>query len=178
MSAVFRSFVLAPDGNSIATYQETIALSESEPLIMTHGAPFMTTQAGIHRLLYQIYIQGQAQQEEIILSAGSKAFEVGDAIITGLLTDKSDYPTDMEPVNAMVNLFGYGSVSINFYIDEQPSVMEQLTLNGSETKTFLIANSVSAGTHKVRAVLRTGMLESSREATFRYGTGLADLIIS
>jgi len=175
ISAHLRCTVIAPEGTPLTTQEQPVALTESEPTILSQTIQFTTTRAGIHRLFYEIYVTG-AGGEEIVVVTASEAFDVGDAVILGLSTEKSDYPSTAEPVTAIVHSYGTGSASISFYVDNQVKLTESINLNGSETRSFIIPG-ITTGTKTLKAVLVQNSLESVKTAAFRYGTNLADLAV-
>ena len=86
-SATLRAFVLDPEGLSQAVGETTVALTPESDLLATHTWPFQSVTAGLHRLVYGIYQPGG----DTLLASGSLAFDVGNAAVLGVRTDKVEY---------------------------------------------------------------------------------------
>ncbi len=168
ISAKLRTWIVDPSGRYTEAGEGAISLSATEPLLATQNAQLATASMGIHRLVYGVY------SGDMLLSSGSEAFDVGEAVLMGLATDKTDYPTKADVVTAKASMYGTVGASMELKIDGATIKTEEVTLNGFATlKSELPA--VSPGPHTLRAVLMSGGLSSSKETIFVYGSRLPDL---
>jgi hypothetical protein len=53
----------------------------------------------------------------MLLCAGSEAFDMGEATILGISTDKADYPQRNEPVVVSASLYGNAPAALEFFLD-------------------------------------------------------------
>ena len=170
LSAVLKVWVVDPAGGYTKVGEEGITLTSTEPLLFANSYSLTTAFSGIHRLVYGIY------SGDLLLSSGSEAFDVGDAVVMGLSTDRMDYPTIEEPVDVEVNLYGTAGVDLALILDGETVKREVLSLTGFSTYTTQLAG-VSPGPHTLKAVLTAGGLTSTKEVGFVYGSSLPDLTV-
>ncbi len=170
-AGTLKMWIVDPQGKRTPAGETSIMLSSSEPLLVTHDAPLATEISGIHRLSYQVYAG------DLLVSAGSEAFDVGDAALLGLSTDKSEYPAINEPVAAKVNMIGTIEANLELQLDGVTIKNEAVTLNGIY-QTTMVLGTVSPGTHVLKAILTAGGLSSTQQTSFMYGSSLPDLTVT
>jgi len=180
LSGMLRTWVVDPSGAYTPAGEKTIVLSTAEPLLLTSDCTLLTSVSGIHRLVYGVYSSGVGGQGsgdgETLLSSGSEAFDVGDAVLLGVSSDKSAYPTNTEPVMAKVSLLGSVDATLEFQIDGTTVKTEAVTLNGFATLNSELPP-VQPGSHSLKALLTSGGLTSVKETTFVYGSSMPDLTV-
>ncbi len=162
MPAILKAWIVDPTGQYISVGEQNISLSSSENSLITLHSSLITEVSGIHRLVYGIY-----GPEEILLCSGSEAFDVGEIVVLGLVTDKKDYPTNTEPVIVMVSLFGSVNADLQLYLDGTLVKSQSISLNGFATYTTELQN-IAPGPHILKAILTAGGLRSSKETSFTY----------
>ena len=170
--AVIKTWIIDPSGKSTATGETEVNLTTDSNLVQNISVPINTTMAGIHKLVYGIY-----DQTGLMLCSGSNAFDVGDAVLLGASTDKAQYPTNTEPVKAVLNLFGTSSGNLSILVDNNQEASNTVTLNGFSTMTTVLPN-ITPGPHTLTATLLSEGLTSQKTATFDYGTDLPILTVS
>ncbi len=171
MPAILKAWIVDPTGQYASVGEQNITLSSSESSLTTYNSPLNTSVSGIHRLVYGIY-----GPEALLLCSGSEAFDVGDAVLLGISTDKVDYPQGNESVVVKAGLYGSVAASLEFYLDGQSAASQSVSLNGFSTLDSILP-SVTPGPHTLKVVLTAGGLTSTKETTFTYGSGLSDLIL-
>jgi len=172
LPATLKTWVVDPAGNPTFVGSTNAALTTAQPSLITLDASLVTGSTGIHRLLYGIY------SGSLLLSSGSEAFDVGNAVLLGLSTDLKDYPTNIAPVVVKADLFGMNSANIEFSLDGKSVKSNTTVLAGVDSYTFALApESLAPGSHKLNAVLTSDGLTSSREFSFSYGSSLPDLTV-
>ncbi len=170
--AVIKTWIIDPSGKATATGETNVNLTTDSNLVQNVSVPINTTLAGIHKLVYGIY-----DQTGLMLCSGSNAFDVGDAVLLGASTDKAQYPTNTEPVKAVLNLFGTSSGNLSVLVDNNQAASNTVTLNGFSTMTTILPN-ITPGHHTMTATLLSEGLTSQKTATFDYGTDLPVLVVS
>lgn len=170
LTATLKTWIINPDGTYSNAGEQSINLSSTSSLLLAHSSQLSTTLLGVHRLVYGIYAG------ELLLSSGSEAFDVGDALLLEISTDKIDYPSGTESVAVSAELYGTVSATIDIYLDGQLIKTSNLSLSGFATYSEQIG-SVSPGDHAVKAVLKSGGLVSVKETEFVYGSDLPDLVV-
>jgi DNA-binding beta-propeller fold protein YncE len=168
--ATLKTWIVDPEGGYTLIGEKSISLSSTENLLFTDQTPFVTDTAGIHRLVYGIYKDG------LLLVSGSEAFDVGDAVLLGISTDKTDYSTNTEPVVVTVNAFGTVDASLEIQIDENTIKTQQLSLEGF-VNTDIDLGTIEPGVHTLKGILTVGGLKSTKETSFVYGSTLPDLTV-
>lgn len=171
LPATLKAWVINPEGRFAAVGEGAISLSASELLLYTNSYSLTTAVSGIHRLLYGIYTG------DLLLASGSEAFDVGDAVLLGLSTNKTDYSTNTEPVNVKVSMYGAGAANLELQLDGATIKTEPVTLSGFTTLSIDIGATV-AGAHTIKSILTTNGLTSTRQVGFVYGSNLPDLTAS
>ena len=83
MPAILKAWIVDPTGQYTRVGEQSISLSSSENSFVTLPSALATSVSGIHRLVYGIYGPG-----DLLVCSGSEAFDVGDAVLMGLSTDK------------------------------------------------------------------------------------------
>jgi len=169
MPAILKAWIVDPTGQYASVGEQNITLSSSESSLITYNSPLTTSVSGIHRLVYGIY-----GPEDLLLCSGSEAFDVGDAVLLGISTDKVDYPQGNESVVVKAGLYGSVTASLEFYLDGQSAGSQSVSLNGLSTLDSILP-SVTPGPHTLKVVLTAGGLTSTKETIFTYGSGLPDL---
>lgn len=170
MPATVRTWVVDPAGAYTAAGDMGIELTPSQPVILTSHSSLLTTSSGIHKLIYGIY------RGDLLLASGSEAFDVGEAMLLSLATDKPDYPTNTAPVAVKAELFGTASANIELFLDGTSIKADTVTLAGFTVYPLTLPpESLTPGSHKLKAVLTSGGLTSVKETSFVYGSSLPDL---
>ncbi|HVP79336.1 MAG TPA: PKD domain-containing protein [Thermodesulfobacteriota bacterium] len=162
MPALLKVWIVDPTGQYTSVGEQNITLSSSESSLITYNSPLNTSVSGIHRLVYGIY-----GPEDLLLCSGSEAFDVGDAVLMGISTDKRDYPTNTEPVTATASLFGSIGADLQLELDGALAKSEPISLNGFTTYTAQLQN-ITPGPHSLKVTLTAGGLKSTKEASFTY----------
>ncbi len=169
MAAMLKAWIVDPGGEYTGAGERSINLSSSENSLVTHQSSLASSVSGVHRLVYGVYGSG-----DLLLVSGSEAFDVGDAILLSISTEKKDYPANTEAVTATVNLIGFVGANLELQIDGNHAGGQLLSSNG-----FLALNIdlgiVNPGVHTLKGILTSGNLKSTRETTFIYGSSLPDL---
>jgi hypothetical protein len=164
--ATLKTWIVDPEKGYRATGAETITLSASAPILTRVAIPFTASKLGVHRAVYGIY-----GPQNLLLCSGSEAFDVGQAVLLGLTTDKRDYPTSGELVEVSAALFGSLEADLELEIDGTLVKTERLNLNQFTTWTTSFQD-LPPGTHRLKATLNSGALKSTKEVTFTYALGL------
>jgi hypothetical protein len=174
LSGMLKTWIVDPRGTYTSAGEKSINLSSSENLLLTADFSLLTSVSGIHRLVYGVYATGSAGSGEMLLSSGSEAFDVGNAVLLGLSTDKNDYGANTEPISAKASIYGAADATLELLLDGTPIKTESTSLNGFTTLA-LDLGTVTPGTHALKGVLTTGGLTSVKETAFVYGSNLPDL---
>jgi len=162
MPAILKVWIVDPTGQYASVGEQNITLSSSENSLITSNSPLNTSVSGIHRLVYGIY-----GPEDLLLCSGSEAFDVGDAVLMGISTDKKDYPTNTEPVTATASLYGSMGADLQLELDGAVVKREPVSPNGFTTYTTQLQN-ITPGPHTLRGTLMAGGLKSTKETSFTY----------
>jgi len=170
-AAALRGFILDPEGMSTPVGEATITLDPETDLVTTNSWPFTSNIAGLHRFVYGIYQPGS----DTLLASGSLAFDVGNAALLGVRTDKTDYPTITEPVQVSVSAFVSTLATLRLEVDGQAGPSTDLAQTGM-VEIPLTIQSVSPGPHQLAAVAEGGGYTSRLTTSFNYGTSLPDLV--
>jgi len=165
MPALLKMWIVDPSGQYISVGEQTIHLSSSENSLITTSSPLVTTISGVHRLVYGIY-----GSEDLLLCSGGEAFDVGDAILLGLSTNKRDYPTNTETVIITTTLFGSVGGELQLELDGIEIKREMVLLNGFTTYNTQIQE-ITPGPHVLKGTLTAGGLKSTKEISFTYALG-------
>ncbi|MBI5026186.1 MAG: VCBS repeat-containing protein, partial [Nitrospirae bacterium] len=147
--------------------ESNINLSSSEYSLIIHNSSLVTEVSGIHRLVYGIYTG------DLLLVSGSEAFDVGDAVLLSISTDKTDYPTNTEPINVKVNMYGAVDANLELQLDGTTVKTQSVSLNGFVTLDIELGT-VKPGVHTLKGILRASGLRSTKETNFVYGSSLPD----
>jgi len=170
LAATVRTWVVDPSGSYTEAGSGEVSLSLAAPVLNTQDSTLNTASLGIHKLVYGIY------QGDLLLASGAKAFDIGEAVLLGLATDRSDYPEITMPVTVKADLYGTSTAGIELFLDGNSITADNITLSGAGSYTFAVPPSaVAPGMHILKAVLTAGGLTSSRETRFTYGSSLPDL---
>lgn len=167
LSATLKAWIVNPKGQYTDGDERNINLSSTDNLLITHNSSLVTENSGIHRLVYGIYAG------DLLLASGSEAFDIGDAVLMAISTDKTDYPENTEVVNATVKIYGTIATTLDLELDGKTVITQPITLNGFSTLSFDVV-AVEPGTHILKAVLTAGGLKSTKETTFTYALSLID----
>lgn len=172
LTATVRTWVVDPSGNYTEAGSSDASLTAAQPSLFTLHSSFFTGSLGIHKLVYGIY------QGDLLLASGSKAFDIGEAMLLSLATDRSDYGEVTLPVTVKADLYGTVDAGIEFFLDGTSIRTGNVALNGMGDYTFTLQSaSVPPGLHTLKGVLTVNGLTSSREVRFTYGSNLPDLVV-
>lgn len=170
--ATVRTWVVDPATSYTDSGSGDVALSAASPVVTTRNASLAATSTGIHKLVYGIY------QGDLLLASGAKAFDIGEAVLLGLSTDKADFPETTTPVAVKADLYGTTDAGLEFFLDGVSIKADTVTLTGFNSYTLAIPPaSITPGPHTLKAVLTTGGLTSTKEVRFTYGSNLPDLAV-
>lgn len=170
LATTLRTWVVDPAGSYTEAGSGSAALTAAAPSLSTLNSQLLTASLGIHKLVYGIY------QGDLLLASGAKAFDIGEAVLLGLATDKSDYPEITLPVAVKVELYGTVAAGIELFLDGASIKSDTVTLSGTGSYTHTIPpTSLAPGLHTLKALLSVGGLTSNRELRFTYGSSLPDL---
>jgi hypothetical protein len=170
LASTVRTWIVDPAGSYTEAGSSAVTLSSAMPSLTTQNSQLTTASLGIHKLVYGIY------QGDMLLASGAKAFDIGEAVLLGLATDKSDYPEITLPVNVNVDLYGTTVAGIELLLDGVSIKSDSVNLTGLGSYSFTIPPaSVTPGVHVLKAVLTAGGLTSNRELRFTYASSLPDL---
>jgi tripartite motif-containing protein 71 len=162
MPAILKAWIVDPTGQYATVGEQSISLASPDNSLVTQVSPLSTSVSGIHRLVYGIY-----GPEDLLLCSGSEAFDVGDAVLMGLSTDKRDYPSNTEPVTVIASLYGSVSADLQLELDGTVVKSETISLNGFTPYTTQLPN-IIPGPHTLKATLTAGGLKSTKETSFTY----------
>ncbi len=127
LGAILKTWLVDPDKNYTLPQTQNILLATTAPLLTSQNIALNTAKLGLHRLVYGIY------SDDMLLSAGSEAFDMGEAVVLGIATDQAYYPDGSEPITAAVNLYGSGPATLELFQDGQLAASQQVTLAGFTT---------------------------------------------
>jgi hypothetical protein len=167
LSATLKAWMVDPEGKYSDVIEKTINLSSSDNLLSTASYQLTTSVSGIHRLIYGIYTG------DLLLASGSEAFDVGDAILTYISANRTDYQTDTEVVRATVSMYGTVDATLDLQLDGNTIRTHTVSLNGFSTLNIDIGI-VEPGTHILKAILTAGDIKSIRESLFTYALSFLD----
>ncbi len=114
---------------------------------------------------------------DLLLASGSESFDVGNAVLLGVSTDRYEYTDTSDPVTATVNIFGTGEADINLSIRDVNVGSGHVTLDGY-TSLSIELDGVPPGENTLEGVLTTDGLISKKKTFFYYGTNLPDLSVA
>lgn len=170
--AAIKTWIVDPSGNSTATGETDVNLTTDSNLVQNISVPISTTMAGIHKLVYGVY-----DSTGLLLCSGSKAFDVGDATLLGLSTDKPDYASNTVPVAVSASIYGSSSAGVELFLDGTSLNSDTVNASSFTDYTYNIPQaSLTPGPHSLKAVLTCGGLTSTKETNFVYGSSLPDLV--
>jgi hypothetical protein len=168
--ATVRTWVVDPAGNYAEAGSIDANLDAVRPVLLNLNSSLLTGSLGIHKLVYGIY------QGNLLLASGAKAFDIGEAVLLGIATDRTDYPEITLPVTVKADLYGQADVGLEFFLDGAGIRANTLALAGFASHTFVIPPAaLMPGLHTLKVVLTTGGLTSTKELSFTYGSGLPEL---
>jgi hypothetical protein len=170
-TATLRAFILDPEGVSQTVGETAVALTPEADLLATNSWPFASSIAGLHRLVCGIY----QPSSDTLLASGSLAFDVGNATVLGVRTDRSDYTTPDTAVDAAVSAFVSGPASLRLEVDGQSAATPDVTGTGI-VDLHASLNGIAPGPHELVAVMEGGGYSSRATTTFAMGTSLPDLV--
>ena len=171
LGCLLRAWVLNPLGEYTSAGEAWVNVSDTEPVLVGLRADLSTSSLGIHRLIYGVYFG------DTLLCSGSEAFDVGGAVLSGVRTDKAEYPLGTEAVEVEVTLLGAGQGTIELLLDGVSQGAAPVRLEGGVSTWLFAVNPTVPGRHRLEAILTIGGLTSRRETGFSYGTGLCDLTV-
>jgi len=170
---VLRCWVTTPTGEWEYLGESSVTVSAERHVNAVSSYGFNTTEAGTHHLVYGLY------KEDQLVVSGRLAFDVGDAVLMGITTDRFEYKEGNENVNVKIDYFGEGTAQLELFLDGEKIQEQSLTLSGvGSTEISLISSSVGGGSHSLKVVLTKDGLTSTKTTGFIYGTYLPDLSIS
>jgi hypothetical protein len=170
LGATLKTWIVDPEKNYDSAGTLAIPLSSAQPFLAVHSAPLSTTKLGIHRMVYGIY------KEEMLLCSGSYAFDVGEAILLGISTDKADYPQGNEPVTIEAQVHGTVPGNLEFSVDGQPVGSHPVSLSGFSSIQYTLP-AAAPGLRTLKVSLISGGLTSTKQIDFIYGSNLPDLSV-
>ena len=168
LPATLKTWVVDPEKNYNSAGTQGITLTSAQPMLAAQSSPFSTTKLGIHRMVYGIY------NGDMLLCSGSYAFDVGEAVLLGILTDRADYPQGNETIAVEASLYGTVPGNLEFSLDGQSVGNVQVSPSGFSTIQYT-PPAASPGLHSLKASLTSGGLTSTKQITFAYGSNLPDL---
>ena len=172
MPVTVRTWVVDPASGYTDSGSGEVTLTAAAPVIVTRNAALATTSSGIHKLIYGIY------QGDLLLASGAKAFDIGEAVLIGLSTDKTDYPEITAPVTVKADIYGTTDGGLEYFLDGTSIKTDTLTLVGFIGYTFVVPPAkLTPGRHTLKAVLTSGGLTSTKETSFSCGSSLPDLMV-
>jgi hypothetical protein len=154
-----KTAIIDPDNAVIPLAQTSIGITSPQEFPYSGSYPLSTAKAGMHKLMYSVY------SGDLLLASGTLAFDVGEATLLGIWTDKDIYPTNTEPVAAKVSLYGIADTNLELQLDGTMVKTEPVALNGFATLNADLGT-VPLGSHVLKAVLTTGGLTSAKETNF------------
>lgn len=169
-SVTLRAFVLDPEGGSQPGGEATVGLNGEADVLATHAWPFQSRVAGLHRLVYGLYEPSSDQ----LLASGSLAFDVGNAVVLGVRTGRSEYAADAV-VDATVSVFVSGPAALRLEVDGESVATPEVTGSGM-VETAATLTGIGPGPHQLVAVLEGGGYTSRAATTFSVGRSLPDLV--
>ncbi|MBU1209565.1 MAG: hypothetical protein KKH04_22040 [Proteobacteria bacterium] len=113
LGATLKTWLVDPDKNYTLTGTQNISMVTAAPLLTTQNVALNTAKLGLHRLVYGIY------SGDMLLCAGSAAFDIGEGVVLGITTDRTYYPDGSEPVTTEVSLYGSGPATLELFLNEQ-----------------------------------------------------------
>jgi hypothetical protein len=180
LRAEMRLFLRGPDGKTIPIRQEMIDLTDGRQEIPITFA-FKPSQAGMYELIYGLYgvfpDNAGAPIEPITIAAGRKLFDVGDAVLLGMTTDRPVYYEAAGPVDVTAYAYGAGKAGIEMELDGRRIKKESVDLSGPRTVTVRVP-SPRKGYHTLGAKVTGEKLVSTKERPFLYGALLPDLTVT
>ncbi|GFO57557.1 hypothetical protein GMSM_45640 [Geomonas sp. Red276] len=172
LPATIKTWVVDPDNNYTDAGSGDVTLTAAAPVLANQQAALATASMGIHKLVYGIY------QGDLLLASGAKAFDIGQAALLGLSTDKTDYPSITVPVSAKVDLYGNTQAGIECFLDGASVKTDTVTFTGFTSYSFTIQpEMLTPGMHSLKVTLTAGGLTSSKTVTFSFGSNLPDLVV-
>jgi streptogramin lyase len=168
LPALLKTWIVDPEGKYTPAGETSINLNATDNALVSHNSSLLTSVSGIHRLIYGIY------SEDLLLVSGSEAFDVGDAVLLGLKTDKIDYPTNTEVVKTTATIYGSVPADMELQLDGLTVRNESIVLDGFSALEMDLG-SVTPGPHILKGILTAGGLKSAKEMSFVYGSNLPDL---
>ena len=170
-AALLRGFILDPEGLFQPVGATTVTLDPAANLYATSPWPFSSAIAGLHRFVFGLY----QPASDALLASGSLGFDVGNAAVLGLRTDKADYPLPTEPVTATVSAFVSGPATLRLDLDGQEAASQEVAAGGIAEIPVTLP-SVEPGPHRLEAVMEGAGYTSRGSASFTSGTSLPDLV--
>jgi methionine-rich copper-binding protein CopC len=168
-----RCWTTTPSGGWTYLGENSIALSSTSQVTVQSSYDFSTVEAGTHNLVYGLY------REDALVVSGSMAFDVGDAVLLGLGTDRFEYKEGNENVTVKIDYFGSGTAQMELILDGEPVDNRSISIDGVGGTEIVLNNSqVSGGSHSLTAGLTKDGLISEKSTGFIYGTNLPDLSLS
>ena len=138
---IIKAWLIEPNGTTIEVINENTYLVKGENKF-SYAWTVSTESTGIHRLIYAMY-----DNTEMLLVSGAKSFDVGKAVLLGLTTDKEEYTTITEPVDAKVTLYGKQNEQgiLTIYLDGNYINSQNIVWTGSTEELIISIPVVQAG---------------------------------
>jgi len=183
-SLALRCWVATPSNQWTYLGENSVTVSADRQNNAVSSYSFTTNEAGTHDLVYGLY------KDDKLVVSGRLAFDVGDAVLMGIATDKYEYKDGNENVIVRIDYFGEKtetlsrkgfstSQSFSLLMDNEKVEERTLTINGpGHIEITLNSNHISGGSHLLKAILTGDGLASTKTAGFLYGTNLPDLTLS
>ncbi len=164
--------------------KENLRISKPAQLVpgrneLSIPVPFNPRTAGIWQLRYDILSPrpGSADVSDLLtLSAGRMLLDGGPAAILSLAPDRPVYnePAGTVTISAVVQALA--SARLELLVDGK-RVRKEKTPPGTTTTSYEIKN-LSAGPHRIKALVAADGIEGSRETAFLFGSRLPDLRVT
>ncbi len=170
IAATLKTWIVDPEKKYHLAGMQEMALTNAQPFLAEQALSLSTMKLGIHQIVYAVY------NGDLLLCSGSYAFDVGDAVLLGLATERADYPQGNEPVIIEAKMFGTTPGEVEFSLNGQVINNMVVSPSGFFSATCT-PSAVTPGVHTLKASLTSGGLTSSKQVTFAYGTNLPDLSV-
>jgi len=175
LNTILQSTLIYPDGRANPVWEQPATLLPRPNNLMTVTATISDTQAGLYLLSYTLV---DAVDKSLIYATGVEAFDVGQASLLDILTDRSAYDTASDPVTANVQIYASQPVSgqLTLLLSGGGRQVETVNLStGRQIITTSLNAPVSPGQRVLTATLWVDGLSSQAQTAFPYGVTLPDL---
>ena len=183
-SLALRCWVATPSNQWTYLGENSVTVSADRQNNAVSSYSFTTNEAGTHDLVYGLY------KDDKLVVSGRLAFDVGDAVLMGIATDKYEYKDGNENVIVRIDYFGEKtetlsrkgfstSQSFSLFMDNEKVEERTLTIDGpGHIEITLNSSRIGGGSHLLKAILTGDGLTSTKQTSFLYGTNLPDLTLT